>query len=99
MTLTYKPSIPVLLVGSVLLLLFWLSSFLVLWLAPSHFRWLRQVLCFLGVVLFVGFLLYDMSCICNDYETDEHLIAAAALYLDIIGLFTYVLALFGGRSD
>jgi FtsH-binding integral membrane protein len=40
-----------------------------------------------------------MSSICNDYETDEHLIAAVALYLDILGIFTYVLALFGGSSN
>jgi FtsH-binding integral membrane protein len=55
-----------------------------------------------GVGLFSAFTVYDMNQIRNNYLEVDYVGAALALYIDFIGLFTYVLRFFGlwgGRDD
>jgi len=52
-----------------------------------------------GVLVFTGYILYDTSNIIHKYGPDDYIIAEVELYLDIINLFLYLLALFGGRSS
>jgi FtsH-binding integral membrane protein len=49
----------------------------------------------LGVALFSAFTAYDMNRIRNDYLDADWMGAALALYIDFIGLFTYILRFFG----
>lgn len=54
-----------------------------------------------GVLLFSGFVLYDMSNIKRRYGDDQYVDAALALYLDFLNLFVLILQLlinFSGRS-
>lgn len=57
-----------------------------------------------GVVIFVGYLFYDTSNLVNGkYQNTiggdfAYILAAIDLYLDIINLFIYILALFSGGS-
>lgn len=43
------------------------------------------------ILLMGGFILYDTSNIIKKYRTDEHIMAAIALYLDFIIMFRYIL--------
>ena len=49
----------------------------------------------LGVALFSAFTAYDMNRIRNGYLDADWMGAALALYIDFIGLFTYILRFFG----
>jgi hypothetical protein len=67
-----------------------------------HSSVFMMVLTVLGVALFSAFTAYDMNRIRNDYLDADWMGAALALYIDFIGLFTYVLrffGLFGSRDD
>ena len=44
-----------------------------------------------GVLLFAGFILYDTSMIMKYYATDEHVMAALGLYIDVLNLFVFLL--------
>lgn len=50
-----------------------------------------------GVLIFVGYVLYDTSNIIHKYGPDDYIIASIELYLDIINLFLYILSLLGKR--
>jgi len=53
-----------------------------------------------GVILFIGFILYDTSRILKVYGPDDAMIASIELYLDILNLFLYILELLGsGNGD
>jgi FtsH-binding integral membrane protein len=55
-----------------------------------------------GVGLFSAFTVYDMNQIRNNYLEVDYVGAALALYIDFIGLFTFILRFFGmwgGRDD
>lgn len=52
-----------------------------------------------GVGLFSAFTAYDMNQIRNRYTEADYVGAALALYIDFIGMFTYILRLFGLWSD
>ena len=81
-------------------LLFWSFSFMFYWIYPSIYvyEWYYNVVCLIVIILFVCYLLFDMSLIVNKYPTDEYIFAAVNLYLDILTIFMYVLALLGGRK-
>ncbi len=54
-----------------------------------------------GVLLFSGFVLYDMSNIKRRYAEDQYVDAALALYLDFLNLFVLILQIlmsFSGRE-
>ena len=44
-----------------------------------------------GAVLFCGFILFDTYMIMHHLSTEEYVIAAVDLYLDLINLFIYML--------
>lgn len=52
-----------------------------------------------GVFLFSGFILYDTSNIIHRYKTDEAILGALSLYLDILNLFLSLLIILGGRRN
>ena len=52
-----------------------------------------------GVLIFCGFILYDTQNILKNYPTDEHVLAALNLYVDVFLLFQYLLMLIGGSRD
>lgn len=67
-----------------------------------HSSVFTMVISGLGVALFSAFTVYDMARIRNDYLDADWMGAALALYIDFIGLFTYILrffGLFGNRDD
>jgi modulator of FtsH protease len=59
---------------------------------------MNLVLCYVGVLVFIGFILYDTSNIIHHTATDEYVSATLDLYLDIINLFWYILRIFMSRS-
>mmetsp|Transcript_12541 Transcript_12541/g.9108 ORF Transcript_12541/g.9108 Transcript_12541/m.9108 type:complete len:150 (+) Transcript_12541:364-813(+) len=52
-------------------------------------------ICVLGVIIFGLYLVYDTQSICGgrneEIKTDDYIIAAMTLYLDIINIFIYIL--------
>ena len=54
-----------------------------------------------GIVIFCGYVIYDVSMICQKLGYDDYIVAALELYLDIINLFLrilHVLACMSGRD-
>lgn len=51
-----------------------------------------------GVLLFMGFVLYDTSNLLHRYPSNEYVLATAALFLDVFNLFLYMLRILGGRN-
>jgi FtsH-binding integral membrane protein len=51
-----------------------------------------------GVLLFSGFVLYDMSRIQRRHADNQYIDAALALYLDFLNLFIFILQLFMGNG-
>ena len=60
---------------------------------------LQYYMAWAGVFLFSGFILYDTSNIIRRYKTDEAVLGALALYLDILNLFLNLLIILGGRKN
>ena len=44
-----------------------------------------------GIVIFCGYVIYDVSMICQKLGYDDYIVAALELYLDIINLFLRIL--------
>ena len=53
----------------------------------------HTVFSLMGALLFVGYILYDTSMLLHYYGPDDYIMAAIALYLDIVNLFLYLLEL------
>jgi len=69
----------ILLIGGILQLWFPLSSVAeVLW-------------CFFGAGVFCGYILFDTWLLTKKLNTDEEILAAVSLYLDLVNLFLYIL--------
>jgi len=51
------------------------------------------------LVIFLGFVMYDMSRILRNYSDNDVVDAVLALYLDFINIFVRVLQLLGSRRD
>lgn len=62
---------------------------------------LDMVLCIVGIIVFIGYVYYDINIIVNYYdETDNMAIVGAFnLYLDFINIFIKLLRLFGRKRD
>lgn len=60
-------------------------------------------ICVVGVVIFVGYIIFDINRIIKmkdmDLEDKYAIFAAFQLYLDIINIIIYLLRLFGRRND
>jgi protein lifeguard len=66
---------------------------------PFH---MRLIYCVLGVILFSFYLLFDIQIIMGgshkrfSISEDSYILAAIAIYLDIINIFLYILEIMGG---
>jgi len=49
--------------------------------------------CIIGVIVFVGYILFDTFMIMKRFSPEEYILAAVELYLDIINLFLFILRL------
>lgn len=58
-----------------------------------------QAITIAGVLLFVGFILYDTSNILHHYHEDQYAVAAVAIYLDFVILFINLLRLLSRSRD
>lgn len=66
--------------------------------------WLEMVYNLLGVLLFTFYIVFDTQRIMGEwgghktqFRIDDYCMASLTLYLDIVNLFLYILALFGNR--
>ena len=57
----------------------------------------RHAITFAGVLLFIGFILYDTSNILHHYREDQFAVATVAIYLDFVILFMKLLRILGRR--
>lgn len=76
---------------------------LVGWFIPMG-QTVNLVYCYFGVLLFIGYILYDTSNVIRNYPPDEYVAATIALFLDVLNLFWYVLRILmnserGSRRD
>jgi FtsH-binding integral membrane protein len=60
---------------------------------------MNSIYCYFGILLFIGYILYDTSNLIHNTPADEYVSATLSLYLDIINLFWYILRLFMNKSD
>lgn len=63
---------------------------------------LRTLYCVLGIFVFSIYLIFDTQLIIGkfgvEYSIDDYIFAALNVYLDIINIFIYLLAILGGRN-
>ena len=80
--------------GSVLLLLLIFGLFF-------HNRWFEIIICAVGVLVYSIYLIIDTQLIMGkgtySLQSDEYVIAAILIYIDIIQLFLYILRCIGTR--
>lgn len=55
--------------------------------------------CYAGVIVFIGYVLYDTSELIHRYREDEYVIATMALFLDILNLFVNILQILGTQKE
>ena len=61
--------------------------------------WLHQIICLFGILLFCGYLLFDVSNLVHDYTPDDYILVAVNIYLDILNIFLYILACLSAGSN
>mmetsp|Transcript_7256 Transcript_7256/g.10721 ORF Transcript_7256/g.10721 Transcript_7256/m.10721 type:complete len:257 (-) Transcript_7256:21-791(-) len=66
--------------------------------------WARLLYCFLGVLVFSMFIVYDTQLIAGGRHSqltyEDYIVGALVLYIDVVGLFVYLLSLVGtGRQS
>jgi len=76
------------------------------WVAPiGYYNWgyINMAYCAGGVLIFSMYVVYDTQLIIGgkhkkfQFSVDDYIFAALALYMDIINLFLYILALLGNN--
>ena len=70
---------------------------------PETRKVVNYVYAGIGVLLFSAFLVYDTQLMMGgghkqSFSVDDYVFAAIMIYLDIINIFLYLLALFGGND-
>lgn len=69
----------------------------------SGLRWFYSLYCMIGVIVYGIFLIYDTQCIIGGKRRrmsfDDYILGAVSLYLDIIGMFLYILAASGNNRS
>lgn len=65
--------------------------------------WLRLIYSLLAVIVFSIFIIFDTQLIAGgrygELTYDDYVVGALILYIDIVGLFIYLLSLLGGVKD
>merc|ERR1712173_154627 len=80
-------------------LLMWGLIWTILALCGVYSYWLYQLYCIFGVILFIGFIVFDTSRLMSKFaDPDEYILFAVSLYLDILNLFLFILQLLGAGS-
>ena len=63
---------------------------------------LYTVYCLFAVIMYGIFIVYDTQLIAGgryqELSYDDYILGALLLYIDIIGLFIYILSLFGNKN-
>jgi len=80
----------------VLLMVFVLGGFLRLFLPSTPF--LDTVWAVLGALLFSLYIVFDTFMVIAKLNTDEYILGALDIYLDVVNLFIYILQIFGTRD-
>ena len=66
-----------------------------------HSRPVQVVVCLIFIIIYTFYIVYDTQLIAGGgrwkLSYDDYIIGAMFLYIDIIGLFIYVLSLIGGK--
>jgi len=71
-------------------MIIWGSMWFFFWLIGFYSEWIYQLYCILGVLLFIGFILFDTSRLLSKYaDPEEYILFAVNLYLDVLNLFLY----------
>ena len=83
---------PILCLGIVVLLI-WSMILSIFYMFSGFHTGPQLVFVIFGVVLFVGFIIYDTYMIVNRLSVDDYVVAAIELYLDFINFFLYILQL------
>ena len=62
---------------------------------------LNLMICIMSLIIFMGYIFYDVNKISNYYENDDKMaiLGAFEIYLDFINIFIRLLELFGKRKD
>ena len=62
---------------------------------------LDMLLCIVGIIIFVGYVYYDINRIINYYDDTDNMAVVGAfnLYLDFINIFLKLLRLFGKERN
>lgn len=67
-----------------------------------HQRYVNIIFCEIAIILYSIFIVYDTQLIAGgryqEISYDDYVIGAVMLYVDIIGLFMYILSLLGSKS-
>ena len=82
------------LVALLFVFLFW--SLFCFWLPGAAAFSSTKLISLFGALLFCGFIIYDTNMIMKYMGVDDYIIAAIELYLDIVNLFLFLLALLSG---
>lgn len=59
---------------------------------------MHLIYCYFGVLVFIGYILYDTSQMLLKYDTDEYIVVTINLFLDILNLFVRILSILGKRD-
>jgi FtsH-binding integral membrane protein len=61
-------------------------------------KWMYTAYLIFGLVLFIGFVLYDTSNIMHHLSSDEYVLGALHLFIDFVNLFLFILQLLMNRD-
>jgi len=70
---------------------------LFIWFIIFPSRFLYNVICFFGIILFSIYIVFDTKMIMKWLSVDEYIMGALMLYIDLIQLFLYILQLMGNN--
>lgn len=85
--------------AALLILLLWGSIMSLVFMFTGASPGWQIALSLVGALLFCGFIIYDTNTICRHLGTDDYVIGAVELYLDILNLFLYLLQCLSLTSD
>ena len=62
-----------------------------------------MIFCEIVIVIYSVFIIYDTQLIAggryNEISFDDYVIGALMLYVDVVGLFIYIMSLLGSKSN
>lgn len=68
-----------------------------------HPFYIHMIFCEIAIVIYSVFIVYDTQLIAggryNEISFDDYVIGALMLYVDIVGLFIYIMSLLGSKSN